>query len=67
MYKRQFYMRHYHSNHFMWDNDMDKEFRTRIEGELSIAPVSYTHLFYVGTPSGRCRRNHNRMETGYGK
>ena len=21
----------------MWDNDMDKEFRTRIEGELSIA------------------------------
>ena len=32
-----FYMRHYHSKHFMWDNDMDKEFRTRIEGELSIA------------------------------
>ncbi len=32
-----FYMRHYHSKHFIWDNDMDKEFRTRIEGELSIA------------------------------
>ena len=32
-----FYMRHYHSKHFLWDNDMDKEFRTRIEGELSIA------------------------------
>ena len=33
-----FYMRHYHSNHYNWDNDnMDKEFRTRIEGELSIA------------------------------
>ena len=32
-----FYMRHYHSKHFWWDNDMDKEFRTRIEGELSIA------------------------------
>lgn len=32
-----FYMRHYHSNHFYWDNDnMDKEFRTRLEGELSI-------------------------------
>ncbi|WP_370520837.1 putative porin [Bacteroides sp. 214] len=30
-----FYMRHYHSNHFWWDNDMDKEFRTRINGELS--------------------------------
>ena len=28
-----FYMRHYHSKHFMWDNDMDKEFRTRIEGD----------------------------------
>ncbi len=31
-----FYMRHYHSNHFWWDNDFDKEFRTRIEGELAI-------------------------------
>lgn len=30
-------MRHYHSKHFWWDDDMDKEFRTRIEGELSIA------------------------------
>lgn len=33
-----FYMRHYHSKHFYWDNDnMEKEFRTRIEGKLSIA------------------------------
>lgn len=33
-----FYMRHYHSNHYKWDNDnMDKEFRTRLEGELNIA------------------------------
>ncbi len=32
-----FYMRHYHSKYFYWDNDnMDKEFRTRIEGELNI-------------------------------
>ncbi len=32
-----FYMRHYHSNHFFWDNDdMDKEFRSHIEGELNI-------------------------------
>jgi hypothetical protein len=29
-------MRHYHSKHFFWDDDMDKEFRTRIEGELKI-------------------------------
>ena len=27
-----FYMRHYHSNHYYWDNDnMNKEFRTRVE------------------------------------
>ena len=32
-----FYMRHYHSNHYYWDHDnMDKEFRTRVEGELNI-------------------------------
>ena len=32
-----FYMRHYHSNHYYWDNyNMDKEFRTRVEGELNI-------------------------------
>lgn len=38
-----FYMRHYHSKHFWWDNDLDKEFRTRIEAELSIARWR-THL-----------------------
>lgn len=33
-----FYMRHYHSNHYNWDNDnMEKEFRTRVEGELNIS------------------------------
>lgn len=32
-----FYMRHYHSKYFYWDkDDMEKEFRTRIEGELNI-------------------------------
>ena len=32
-----FYMRHYHSNHYYWDNyNMDKEFRTRVAGELNI-------------------------------
>lgn len=31
-----FYMRHYHSNHYVWDMDLEKEFRTRIEGELNI-------------------------------
>lgn len=33
-----FYMRHYHSKHYWWDNtNMDKEFRTHLEGELNIA------------------------------
>ena len=33
-----FYMRDYHSNHYYWDNEyMDKEFRTRVEGELNIS------------------------------
>lgn len=32
-----FYMRHYRSNQYIWDNDnMDKEFRTHVEGELNI-------------------------------
>lgn len=32
-----FYMRHYHSNLHVWDNDnMEKEFHTRVEGELNI-------------------------------
>lgn len=32
-----FYLRHYHSKYFWWDNEsMDNEFRSRIEGELNI-------------------------------
>ena len=31
-----FYMRHYHSQFAWWDNDLSKEFRTRIEGTLSL-------------------------------
>lgn len=32
-----FYYRHFHSEHYWWDNDdLDKEFRTRVEGRLSI-------------------------------
>ena len=32
-----FYMRHYHSNHFYWDNNnFSKEFKTKLEAELSI-------------------------------
>ncbi|KAA6306207.1 hypothetical protein EZS27_042137, partial [termite gut metagenome] len=39
-----FYMRNYHSTHFWWDNvNSEKEFRTRIEGELNIERWN-THL-----------------------
>lgn len=32
-----FYYRHFHSEHYWWDdNDLDKEFRTRIEGSFSL-------------------------------
>lgn len=31
-----FYYRHYHSEHFWWDNDLAKEFKTRIEGCIEI-------------------------------
>ena len=30
-----FYQRHYHARNFWWDNDLDKETRTRIEGRLN--------------------------------
>ncbi|MCQ2129592.1 MAG: putative porin [Bacteroidaceae bacterium] len=31
-----FYYRHYHSKHLWWDNDLDKEIHTKVEGELSL-------------------------------
>ncbi|MEG1838815.1 MAG: putative porin [Bacteroidaceae bacterium] len=32
-----FYFRHFHSNHYWWNNNsLSKEFRTRIEGQLSV-------------------------------
>ncbi len=31
-----FYFRHYHSQFEWWDNDLSKEFKTRIEGSVSI-------------------------------
>lgn len=59
-----FYMRHYHSNHFWWDNEnMDKEFRTKVEGELNIQRwgtnirggieniKNYTYFDYIAKPA----------------
>lgn len=34
--KPSFYYRHFHSEHYWWDNDLDKEFRSRIEGTIDI-------------------------------
>lgn len=35
--KPSFFYRHFHSEHFWWDkNDLDREFKTRIEGKLEI-------------------------------
>lgn len=31
-----FFYRHYHSEHFWWDNDLNKEFRTRLVGKFKI-------------------------------
>lgn len=31
-----FYYRHYHAQHYWWDNDLHKEFRTRLGGSLAI-------------------------------
>jgi len=31
-----FYFRHYHSRHFWWDNDLDKEIHSRVQGVFSL-------------------------------
>ncbi len=31
-----FYYRHYHSEHYWWDNNLDKEFRSRAEASINI-------------------------------
>ena len=41
-----FYYRHYHSQHYWWDNDLHKEFRTRLGGSIAI---DHTRTrFYAG-------------------
>ncbi len=59
-----FYMRHYHANYYWWDNeDLDKEFRTKVEGELNVKRwgtniragleniKNYTYFDYVARPA----------------
>ena len=63
-----FYYRHYHSEHFWWDNDFSKEFRTRIEGVFEIPSwrtkisagleniKNYTYIANESQPSGAIGR-----------
>lgn len=62
-----FYLRHYHSKHFWWDNDLSKETRTRVEGTLAyrktktrlrlaieeIQNYTYFGMSYDATAEGR--------------
>lgn len=62
-----FYLRHYHSKHFWWDNDLSKETRTRVEGLLAykktktklrlaieeIQNYTYFGMSYDATTEGR--------------
>ena len=55
-----FYLEHYHSQHFWWDNDFSKEFRTHVGGSLSFDRLhtrlavgvenikNYTYLAFSG-------------------
>ena len=58
-----FYYRHYHSEHYWWDNNLDKEFRSRAEGTIGIDKwrtrlsfgietiKDYTYLANTSTPN----------------
>lgn len=41
--KPSYYLRHYHSRHAWWNNDFDKEWRMRIQGQVSY-PKTRTNL-----------------------
>ena len=59
-----FYYRHYHSEHFWWDNDLNKEFKTRVVGTFEIPSwrtrisagfenvKNYTYIANESQPSG---------------
>lgn len=63
-----FYYRHYHSEHFWWDNDLSKEFKTRIEGSFEIPSwrtrlsagaenvMNYTYIANEAQPTGAIGR-----------
>ena len=61
-----FYLRHYHSNHYWWDKeDMDKELRTRIEGELNIERWQSNLKFGIENIKNYTYLNGNSLPTQY--
>jgi len=66
-----FYLRHFHSKHAWWDNDLSKEIRSRIEGTFSyrktntklrvavddLKNYTYFGMSYDATTSGRTNTN----------
>lgn len=73
-----FYMRRYHSKHLWWDNDLDKETRTRIEGLFTyrktntrlrvaieeIQNYTYFGMSYDATKEGRTNMTASVMQSG---
>ena len=63
-----FYYRHYHSEHFWWDNQLKKEFKTRIEASFEIPSwgtrlnaglenvKNYTYIANESLPTGAVGR-----------
>lgn len=72
--KPTFYFRHYHSRHYWWDNSLDKEIRTRVEGLLTIKKTNtqirvafddiknYTYLSQQYTTTSDYNRVQNSVE-----
>lgn len=73
-----FYMRRYHSKHLWWDNDLDKETRTRVEGLFTyrktntrlrvaieeIQNYTYFGMSYDATKEGRTNMTASVMQSG---
>ena len=55
--KPSYYLRHYHSRHAWWNNDFDKEWRMRIQGQVSY-PKTRTKLTLQIRHSAYRQRHH---------
>lgn len=71
-----FYQRHYHGKHLWWDNDLNKETRTRIEGlftyrktktSLRVAVEEIQNYTYLTTSYAATTEGRTAMTAGYGQ